>query len=447
MSAGATRNVIAPGATRDAAAPGATRDAAVPSATRHAPGFDPAAVRRHFPVLAQEVNGHPLCYLDNAATTQKPAVVIDAVASFYRESNANVHRAAHELGERATALYEGARARVARFVGAARPEEIVFTRNATEAVNLVAYAWARRRLGPGDEILLTPMEHHSNLVPWQQVAAEKGARLRYAELTPDGRLDLDSVRAALSERTRLVALTHASNVLGTINPVAEVARLAHAAGALVLVDAAQSVPHLPVAVAELGADWFAFSGHKMLGPTGIGGLWGRYELLDGMEPFLYGGDMIRSVERHRSTWAEVPYRFEAGTPHVAGAVGLAAAVEFLEELGMEAVFAHEQELVRYALERLAELPGVEVYGPPPPRSGLVSFNLRGIHPHDVATFLNEYGVAIRAGHHCAQPLMDWLGVAATNRASFYVYNDRDDVDRLAEALARARAFFGAGGPA
>lgn len=405
-------------------------------------GLDTGAVRRDFPILMQTVNGRQLCYLDNAATTQKPLAVIEAVASFYRESNANVHRAAHELGERATALYEGARARVARFLGAGRPEEVIFTRNATEAINLVAYAWARRRLRPGDEILLTPMEHHSNLVPWQQVALERGARLRYAGLTPDGRLDLDSLRAALGERTVLVALTHASNVLGTINPVAEVARLAHAAGALVLVDAAQSAPHMPVSVSGLGCDFLAISGHKMLGPTGIGALWGRYEVLEEMEPFLYGGDMILSVERYRSTWAEVPHKFEAGTPHVAGAVGLAAAIDYLEALGMDAVFAHEQDLVAYALERLRDHEGIEVYGPEPPRAGLVSFNLDGVHPHDVATFLNEEGVAIRAGHHCAQPLMEWLGVAATNRASFYIYNDRADVDRLVAALARAREFFG-----
>ncbi len=403
--------------------------------------FDPRALRADFPILSQTVNGRPLVYLDNAATTQKPRQVIEAVARFYETSNANVHRAIHFLGERATELYEGARARVAAFIGSPAPEQLIFTRNATEAINLVAYAWARPRLRPGDEILTTPMEHHSNLVPWQQVAAATGATLRYVDLTPEGALDMDSFRRQLSERTRLVAVTQASNVLGTLPPVREICRLARQADAVTLVDGAQSVPHLPVDVRELGCDFLAFSGHKMLGPTGIGGLWGRRELLEEMEPFLFGGDMISAVTLYGAQWAELPYKFEAGTPNIAGAVGLAAAVDYLAALGMEEVHAHEQRLVAYALERLAELGGVEVYGPPPPRSGLVAFNVTGVHPHDVATVLNEEGVAIRAGHHCAQPLMEWLEVPATNRASFYVYNTEEDVDRLVAALARTKEFF------
>ncbi len=403
--------------------------------------MDATAIRRDFPIFAQQVNGKPLVYLDSAATSQRPRQVIEAVTSFYATANANVHRAIHALGERATEMYEGARARVARFIGAPAPEELIFTRNATEAINLVAYAWARRRLRPGDEIICTPLEHHSNLVPWQQAALTTGARLRFVDLTPDGRLDMDSFRALLGERTRLVAVTHASNVLGTINPVEEICRLARAAGAVTLVDGAQSAPHMPVDVKAIGCDFFAFSGHKMLGPTGIGALWGRRALLEEMEPFLFGGDMIGEVHLDCATWAELPYKFEAGTPNIAGAIGLGAAVDYLENLGMDQVFAHEQRLVRYAMDRLAAIEGVEVYGPPPPRSGLVAFNLAGIHPHDVATILNEEGVAIRAGHHCAQPLMEWLEVPATNRASFYVYNTEEDVDRLAAALVKTKEFF------
>lgn len=403
--------------------------------------MDPRRVRADFPILNQQVNGRPLVYLDNAATTQKPRQVIEALTAYYKTSNANVHRAIHALGERSTEQYEGARAGVAAFVNAPAPGQVVFTRNATEAINLVAYAWARHRLRPGDEILTTPMEHHSNLVPWQQAAAATGARLRFIGLTPEGTLDMEDLLNLLNERTRLVAVTHASNVLGTLNPVAEICRLARRAGAVTLVDGAQSVPHMPVDVRALGCDFLAFSGHKMLGPTGVGALYGRRELLDEMEPFLFGGDMINSVSLTGASWNEVPYKFEAGTPDVAGAVGLGAAIDYLNRLGMDRVFAHEQHLATYALARLGELGDVEVYGPPAPRSGLVSFNLRGIHPHDVATVLNEEGVAIRAGHHCAQPLMDWLGVPATNRASFYIYNTEEDVDRLVAALVRTKEFF------
>lgn len=403
--------------------------------------LDPRALREDFPILSETVNGRPLVYLDNAATTQKPRRVIEAITRYYETSNANVHRAIHTLGERATELYEGARAKVAAFIGAPAPEQVIFTRNATEAINLVAHAWARPRLRPGDEILTTPMEHHSNLVPWQQAARATGARLRFIDLTPEGALDLESFGRALNERTRLVAVTQASNVLGTINPVGEICRRAREAGAVTLVDGAQSVPHMPVDVKALGCDFLALSGHKMLGPTGIGALYGRRDLLEEMDPFLFGGDMISSVWLERAEWAEPPYKFEAGTPHIAGAVGLGAAIDYLNTLGMEAVHAHEQRLVAYAFERLRDLGGVDVYGPPVPRSGLVAFNVKGVHPHDVATVLNDEGVAIRAGHHCAQPLMAWLDVPATNRASFYVYNTEDDVDRLVAALARTKEFF------
>lgn len=404
--------------------------------------MNPHEIRKDFPILEQVVNGRPVVYLDNAATTQKPRQVIEVLSTYYETSNANVHRAIHTLGERATEQYEGAREQVARFINARRAREVIFTRNATEAINLVAYAWGLRRLGPGDEILTTPMEHHSNLVPWQQLCRATGARLRFIELNPDGTLRMETLPGLLTPRTRLVAVTHASNVLGTINPVAEIVQRARAAGALTLVDAAQSVPHMRVDVQALGCDFLAFSGHKMLGPTGIGVLWGRLEVLESMDPFLFGGDMIASVHRETAEWNDLPYKFEAGTPHIAGAIGLGAAIEYLETLGMEAVFAHEQRLVRYAMERLEKVGGITVYGPRGvERSGLVSFNVAGVHPHDVATVLNDEGVAIRAGHHCAQPLMEWLGVPATNRASFYVYNTEEDVDRLAQALTRTKEFF------
>jgi len=395
-------------------------------------------VKKDFPIFAS----HPgLVYLDNAATTQKPRAVIEALVRYYSTANANVHRAAYPLAERATEMFEEARRRVARFIGAEDPAEVVFTRNATEAINLVAYAWARRNLRPGDRVAVTLMEHHANLVPWQEICRERGAELEFIGLTPEGHLNLEEFEEILSRGVRILALTQASNVLGTINPVAELSARARRAGALVLVDGAQSVPHMRVDVRELGADFFAFSGHKMLGPTGIGVLWGRRELLEEMEPFLYGGEMISRVTLERATWNELPHRFEAGTPHVAGAVGLAAAVDYLEALGMTRVHRHEQWLVDYARQRLEETGVVEIYGPVRPRAGLLSFNLRGVHPHDVASILGEEGVAIRAGHHCAQPLMDWLGVPATCRASFYVYNSLEDVDRLVEALMKVREFF------
>ncbi len=405
--------------------------------------LDPERVRGDFPILGRCVHGHPLVYLDNAATTQKPAVVIDAEAEVYRRYNANVHRAIHTLGEEATAAYEAARRTVAAFVGATDPRGLVFVRNATEALNLVAWAWGRRRLRAGDEVLLTPMEHHSNLVPWQLVAAETGARLRFMPLTDAGTIDLDAVRAQglIGARTRVVTFTQASNVLGTLTPARQICALARQAGAISIVDAAQSVPHLRVDVGELGCDFLAFSGHKMYGPLGIGALWGRPAVLEETEPFLGGGEMILHVDLERSTWNEIPYKFEAGTPNVAGAVGMAAACDYLSRLGMGAVERHEAGLTAYALERLRALPGLMVYGPDAPRGALVAFNVEGLHPHDLAQFLDQQGVAVRAGHHCAQPLMTHLGVVATTRASFGVYNTAAEVDALCTAILQAREFF------
>ena len=401
--------------------------------------LDPAVLRRDFPILQRPVRGRRLVYLDSAATSQKPAAVIEALAAFYQRSNANVHRGIHTLAEEATAAYEGARARVAAFLGA-RDDEIVFTRGTTEALNLVAWGWASHRLRPGDTILVTLMEHHSNLVPWQQVAARGGFHLRAVPLTADGRLDRDAFSRLLADhRPRVVALAHMSNVLGTINPVAELARQAREAGAVVVVDGAQSVPHLPVDVRRLGVDFLAFSAHKMLGPTGLGVLYGRRERLEEMEPLLTGGGMIRHVELQRSTWADPPHRFEAGTPPIAEAAAFACALDYLARLGMDAVAAHERDLVRYAWERLRQVKGLTLYGPEPEhRGGVISFTVAGVHPHDLAQVLDGEGVAIRAGHHCTQPLHRHLGVVATARASFYVYNDRDDVDRLVEGIERAR---------
>jgi cysteine desulfurase / selenocysteine lyase len=401
-------------------------------------------IRADFPVLARQVNGKPLVYVDNAATAQKPADVIEAISSYYRNSNSNIHRSMHELATEATELYEGARTRVASFIGA-RAEEIVFVRNATEAINLVRFTWAREAVGAGDTVVVTRMEHHSNIVPWQLLCEERDAQLAYVELDGDGRLDLESLDALLRNRSvKLVAAAHISNVLGTINPVAEISRRAHAAGAKVLIDGAQGVPQLPVDVGGTGADFYAFTGHKMLGPTGIGVLWGRHELLEAMPPFMGGGSMIKAVEDDHSTWAPPPTRFEAGTPAIAEAAGLGAAVDYLDGLGMEAVRAHERDVTAYALERLAAVGGLTTYGPEDAaeRGGLVSFTIEGVHPHDLAELCNREAVAIRAGHHCAQPLMRVLGVPATARASFSVYNGTDDVDRLVGALESAKRVFG-----
>lgn len=406
--------------------------------------LDVEAVRRDFPILQRTVrNGKRLVYLDNAATSQKPRAVIEALKHYYEYYNANVHRGVHTLAEEATEAYEGARAKVAKFINAPSPSSVVFVRNTTEAINLVAYAYARRELKPGDEILLSIMEHHSNLVPWQLVAQETGAELRFLDITQDYRLDLSQLDRLLSRRTRVVALTLMSNVLGTINPIKEVARAAHEVGAVMVVDAAQAAPHMPIDVQALDADFLALSGHKMCAPTGIGALYGKPELLERMGPFLGGGSMIRDVHLTYAEWNEVPWKFEAGTPNIGDAVALGVAVDYLQGLGMENVRRHEKELLAYALRRLAEVEGLEIYGPKDPevQGGIISFNYLGVHPHDVGTVLDSEGVAIRAGHHCAKPLMRRLGVVATARASFYIYNTKAEVDAFIEALAKVREIF------
>lgn len=416
-------------------------DSSIPPA---AAPLDAERLRADFPVLHQEVNGRPLVYLDNAASSQKPAAVIDAIAGYYRRDNANVHRGVHALSVRATDAFEAARGKVARLMGITDEAELIWTRGTTEAINLVAYAWAMTHLRAGDEILLSVMEHHSNLVPWQLVAQRTGARLRFLQMDDQQRLELSGLDALLTERTRLVAVTHVSNALGTVNPVSLLAERAHAVGARILVDGAQSAPHLPVDVPALGCDWYAFSGHKMCGPTGMGGLWGRRALLEEMPPFHGGGDMIEWVELESSTYAPLPNRLEAGTPNIAGAVGMGAAADYLAGIGRGAILAHEQALVGYALERLREIPRLTVYGPrdPAERSGVVSFNVADIHPHDLASILDGEGIAIRAGHHCTQPLMRALGVGSTARASFYLYNTRDEVDALVAGIGRAMRLFG-----
>ncbi len=399
-------------------------------------------IRDDFPILAQRVHGKPLVYLDSAATSQKPRQVLDAYLRFYEEYNANVHRGVYSIAERATEAYEAARATIARFIGAAGPEEIIFTRNVTEALNLVAYSWGRRHVGAGDEILLTEMEHHSDLVPWQFVAQERGARLRHVPFDEEGRLEMDEFRRLLTERTKIVAVTHISNTLGTVNPVAEIARAARAQGAVVVVDGAQSAPHRPVNVQALGCDFFGFTGHKMLAPMGIGVLWGRRDLLERMEPFLGGGEMISDVWLDHATWNELPWKFEAGTPNAAGAVALGAAVDYLERLGMEAVAAHEREITAYAMARLREVPGIQLLGPQSgDRGGVVAFSMDGVHPHDIAQVLDQEGICVRAGHHCTKPLHRKLGIGASARASFYVYTIPEEIDALIGALGRVRELF------
>jgi len=401
------------------------------------PALDPVALRRDFPILRQKINGHPLTYLDSASSSQKPQVVIDAVTNYYRDYNANVHRGIYTIGEKATAAYERARATVGRFINAPDSHEIVFTRNATEAINLVSYSWGRRNIARGDVIVLTEMEHHANLVPWQLLVQEQDGDLEFIPITDDGLLRLDVFEVLLRLKPKLVAFTHVSNTLGTINPVREMTELAHAAGALVLVDGAQAVPHVPVDVQAIGCDFYAFSGHKMLAPMGSGALWARRKLLEAMPPFLAGGEMIREVHLRRSEFNEIPWKFEAGTPAVGDAIGMGVAAEYLMDIGMEAVRAHERDLVAYALDVLPrEVPSIELYGPldPEKRGGVVPFNLPHIHPHDVAQVLDRYGIAVRAGHHCTMPLHERLDLAATARASFNVYTTRDDIDRLAVGL-------------
>jgi cysteine desulfurase/selenocysteine lyase len=409
-----------------------------------APALDARALRADFPILAQRPHGKPLVYLDSAATSQKPLAVIEAMDAYYRSYNANVHRGIYEISEKATAAYEGAREQVARFINAPSGREIVWARNATEAVNLVAYSWGRRHLGQGDVIVLTEMEHHANLVPWQILAQEVDGDLEFIPITDEGILRLDVFEVLLRLHPKLVAFTHVSNTLGTINPVREMVEMAHTAGALVLVDGAQAVPHLPVDVQEIGADFYVFSGHKMLGPTGSGVLWGRRELLDSMPPFMAGGDMIREVKLRRSEFNDVPWKFEAGTPDISAAIGLGVAADYLRELGMDRVREHERQLVAYALETLArEVPGIALYGPPADvRGGVVPFNLPDIHPHDVAQILDRQGICIRAGHHCTMPLHERLDLAATGRASFSVFTTTDDIDALAAGLREVQRVFG-----
>ena len=405
--------------------------------------FDPAEVRRQFAIL-RSYGDERLVYLDSAATAQRPESVIDAVSDFYRSENANVHRGIYDLSRRATERFEAARATVARFLNAPSPSEVVWTRGTTEGINLVARTWGEQHVGEGDEILLTRLEHHSNLVPWQLLARRVGATLRYVDVDDEGRLRLDDYAALLSARTKLVAVNHVSNALGTINPVAEIAARAKAAGAAVLVDGAQGAPHLHVDVQAIGCDFYALSGHKMGGPMGIGALWARRELLEAMPPYQGGGEMIDLVHDQESTWAEVPHKFEAGTPNVAGAVGMAAAVDFLEALGRGAVERHETRLVEYGLERLGQVEGLTLFGPSDPtnRIAVFSFKVDGVHPHDVATILDAEGIAVRAGHHCTQPLMRRLSVPATTRASCWVYSTTEDLDRLVQGLQKARDIFG-----
>jgi cysteine desulfurase/selenocysteine lyase len=400
-------------------------------------------VRGDFPLLGRLVHGRRLVYLDSAATSQKPREVLDALLHYYHDYNANVHRGIYEIAEEATARYEEARAKVAAFLGAARPEEIVFTRGTTEAINLVAATWGRATVRAGDEILLTEMEHHSNIVPWQLLAAERGAVLRYVPVTDEGRLDLDTIDRLLTPGTRLVALTHQSNVLGTVNPVRSIAERAHAVGARVLVDAAQSVPHQAVDVRALDVDFLAFSGHKMLGPTGSGGLWARYDLLDAMPPYHGGGEMIMTVGLESSTYKTPPHKFEAGTPNIADSIALGVATDYLRRIGLDAVAAHEHALTDYALRQLRDVPGVRILGPEvaQDRGGAISFTMDVAHPHDIAQVLDQQGIAVRAGHHCAEPLHRRFGISASARASLHLYNTAEDIDALVEGLGTVRRFF------
>ena len=413
-------------------------------ATGQNKAYDVELIRADFPILSREVRpGISLVYLDSTATSQKPEVVIQTMDRFYRWSNANIHRGIHTLAEESTLLYEEARQKVSDFINAESAKQVIFTRNTTESINLVAYSWGRATLQPGDVVILTEMEHHSNLVPWQILAAERDLRLEFIPVTPDGLLDLDAYRQLLTLAPKLVAFTHMSNVLGTITPAREIIQLAHRAGAVTLVDGAQSVPHLPVDVQDLGADFLAFSGHKMCGPTGIGVLYGRKQLLEAMPPFLGGGDMIKRVHLRSFAPNELPHKFEAGTPAIAQAVGLGAAVDYLSSIGMLAIAGHEHTVVSYAIERLQEIPGVKIFGPSANgKGGVVSFTLQGVHPHDVSQILDSYGIAIRAGHHCAMPLHEKFNIPATARASFYLYNTQDEVDRLATAIYKVKDIFG-----
>jgi cysteine desulfurase / selenocysteine lyase len=413
-------------------------DASIPTPTRTA-----ADIRKDFPILSRQVHGKPLVYLDSTASSQKPSAVIEAMSTYYKTTHANVHRGVYEISEEATAMMEKARVKVARFINVRQSKQIIFTRNTTESINLVAYSWGNKNISAGDLIVLTEMEHHSNLIPWQLLAQRTGARLEFVPITTDGLLDLDIYEQLLQQQPKLVAFTHMSNVLGTINPVQQMTAQAHAAGAIVLLDAAQSVPHMPVDVQALDVDFLCFSAHKMLGPTGIGVLYGKRGILEDMPPFMGGGEMIRKVGLRESTWNDLPWKFEAGTPAIAEAIGLGAAVDYLNELGMENVRRHEQEITLYAMTQLQAVPGLTIYGPAASeRGGVISFTLGDIHPHDLASILDqEVGVAIRAGHHCAQPLVERLGLAATARASFYVYTLPEDIDVLVQGLHKALQIF------
>ncbi|WP_270179911.1 cysteine desulfurase [Alkalihalobacillus sp. CinArs1] len=403
--------------------------------------FDVQDIRKQFPILHQEVNGKPLVYLDSAATSQKPKQVIDAVERYYKEINSNVHRGVHTLGTHATDAYEGAREKVREFIHAPSTEEVIFTRGTTTALNMVASSYGRANLQEGDEVVITPMEHHSNIIPWQQAVKATGATLKYIPLQKDGSISLEDVENTITENTKIVSVMHVSNVLGTINPIKEIAAIAHRKGAVMVVDGAQSTPHMKIDVQDLDCDFFAFSAHKMCGPTGIGVLYGKKHLLENMEPFEFGGEMIDFVGLYESTWKDLPWKFEGGTPIIAGAVGLGAAIDFLNEIGMDNIKAHEQHLAHYAVKQMSKIEGVQIYGPEE-RAGVVTFNSDDVHPHDLATVLDTEGIAVRAGHHCAQPLMKWLEVSATARASFYLYNTEEDVDTFVAGLQKAKEFFG-----
>ena len=406
------------------------------------PRFDVDAIRADFPILRRQVRGRPLVYLDNAATTQKPQAVIDAIAAYYTGINANVHRGVHALSQQATDAYEGAREKVRRFLNAGSAREIIFTRNATESINLVAHAYGDRHIGSGDEVVISALEHHSNIVPWQLLCTRRGARLRVAPIDDNGELILDQFEALLNERTRLVAVSHMSNALGTINPVEEIVRIAHARGIRVLVDGSQAAYHMPVDVQAIGCDFYAATGHKLYGPMGIGVLYAKSSAIDEMDPFLGGGDMIRSVTFEQSTWNEAPYKFEAGTPDVAGAIGLGAALDYITHIGFEEIVRHEQALLDYGTQALESIDGVRLIGTARRKASILSFVMEGIHPHDIGTVVDTHGVAIRTGHHCAQPVMDRFGIPATARASLAMYNTPQDIDALTAALARVRDLFG-----
>ena len=406
--------------------------------------LDVREIRQDFPILSRTINGKPLVYLDNAATTQKPVQVIEALTDYYRRYNANIHRGIHTLAEEATAAYEAVREQTAKFINAPSSRSIIFTRNATESINLFANAWGRKFLKPGDQILLSEMEHHANLVPWQLIAKATGATLAFLKITDEGRLRVEELDTLLTPHTKLLAVTQMSNVLGTITPIQQIVKQVHARGALVLVDAAQSAPHVPIDVQQLGCDALVFSAHKMLGPTGVGVLYAREQLLEAMDPFLGGGEMISDVQLTSATWNEIPWKFEAGTPNIADVIAFGAALSYLSRIGMDAIRAHERELTAYALKQLSAIEGLTIYGPKtatPDRGGAISFNLEGLHPHDVGTVLDAEGVAVRTGHHCAKPLMRRLGVVATARASFYLYNTREEIDRLVDAIRTVQAFF------